>query len=175
MNLAAQKVYRINNQVSASPVRLISSEGKQIGVLPIEEARKMASESRQDLVEISADAQPPVVKLIDFKKFKYQEAKKEREAAKKVKKVDLKEVRLTPFMGDGDFRVKIDHIKEFLAEGNKVRITVRFTGRQMGKTQFGFIIIKRAFDALSEIATIDQEPKLIGRQIITVVTPTRKG
>ena len=96
MTLAAIKVYRLNNQITASPVRLISSDGKQIGVVPIEEARKMAEESNQDLVEISGEAQPPVIKLIDFKKFRYQEAKKEREAAKKVKKVDLKETEKTP-------------------------------------------------------------------------------
>lgn len=135
----------------------------------------MAQESRQDLVEISAEAKPPVVKLIDFKKFKYQEAKKEREAAKKVKKVDLKEVRLTPFMAEGDFQVKVDRIREFVGDGNKVRIVVRFTGRQMGKTEFGFIIMKRAFNAIAEIATVDQEPKLIGRQIISVITPLKKG
>ncbi|KKS90361.1 MAG: Translation initiation factor IF-3 [Microgenomates group bacterium GW2011_GWA2_44_7] len=175
MTLAAIKVYRLNNQITASPVRLISSDGKQIGVVPIEEARKMAEESNQDLVEISGEAQPPVIKLIDFKKFRYQEAKKEREAAKKVKKVDLKEVRLTPFMAEGDFRVKVERMKEFITEGNKVRITVRFTGRQMGKTQFGFIIMKKAFDALADYATVDQMPKLIGRQIIAVMTPAKKG
>lgn len=170
----ATKVYRINHQIQAPTVRLLAADGSQIGVMPIEEARAKASATKEDLVEIASSANPPVVKLINFKKFKYQEAKKEREAAKNVKKVELKEIRLTPFMGENDFNIRMERVKEFLSEGNKVRLVVRFTGRQMSKAAFGFGVLKKAFEALKEISAIDQEPKLIGRQLIGVITPTKR-
>lgn len=169
-----QKTYRLNNQIQAPKIRLLSSDGTQIGIVPIEEARQKALNSKEDLVEISGSADPPVVKLINFKKFRYQEAKKERESIKKVKKVDIKEIRLTPFMGESDFMIRLDRVREFLLEGNKVRLVVRFTGRQMAHPEFGYEMAKKVFDILKEIAVVEQQPRMIGRQIISSLTPIKK-
>lgn len=168
------KAYRLNNQIQYPSVRLLAEDGSQIGVLGIAQARKKSAETGLDLVEISPSATPPVVKLINFKKFRYQEAKKEREALKKVKKVDLKEVRLSPFMGENDFLVKIGRAREFLLGGNKVRLVVKFTGRQLSRQEFGFSVIKKAFDQLADVSAVDMEPKMLGRQIISVVRPSKK-
>jgi translation initiation factor IF-3 len=138
-----------------------------------DEALQKAREENIDLVEIAASAQPPVVRLINFQKFKYQEAKKEREAARKTKKVDIKEIRLTPFIGKNDLNVRMERAKEFLTQGNKVRLVVRFTGRQMGRQQFGYEVIKKALVILESLATMDSEPKFVGRQLITVLTPLK--
>lgn len=169
-----QKSYRINHLIQAPQVRLIAADGSQIGVVTIQEARLKAAQSKEDLVEISANANPPVVKLINYKKFRYQEAKKEREATKKVKKVDLKELRLTPFMAENDLKMRLDRIQEFLSQGNKVRLVVRFTGRQMAHPEFGFELLTKVYGLLSQVAVVDQPPKMIGRQIISIITPTKK-
>lgn len=168
------KTYRINHQIQAPKVRLLSSDGTQIGVVTIDEARAKAAQAKLDLVEIAGSADPPVVKIVNFKKFKYQEAKKDREATKKVKKVDLKEIWLKPFMAQNDLQMRIDRIEEFLLAGNKVRIVVRFSGRQMTHQEFGYELLKKVFDTLKEISAVDQPPKMIGRQIICVISPVKK-
>ena len=173
VNLAA-KFYRLNHQIQAPTVRLLADDGSQIGILPIAEARAKAAATKQDLVEISGNATPPVIKLIDFKKFRYQEAKKDREASKNIKKVDLKELRLTPFMGESDLKMRLERAREFLGDGHKVKLVVRFTGRQMAHPEFGHQLINNVFSQLSDVATVDQSPRMIGRQIISVITPLKK-
>lgn len=166
--------FRINHQIQAKEVRLLDKDGKQIGVVSREDALAQAVAAGTDAVEIAPNAKPPVVKLIDYKKFKYQLSKKEQAAKASAKKVDLKEVRFTPFMAENDFQVKLNRSREFLGEGHKVRLTVKFVGRQLGHKEFGDQVMQKAFTALSDIATVDQQPKWLGKQYMATITPVKK-
>ncbi len=166
--------YRINNQIKAKDVRLLRDDGTQIGVLPLTEALLQAKELGVDVVEIAPLANPPVVKLIDYKKFLYQLSKKERASKASAKKVDLKEVRLTPFMAENDFQTRLNRGKEFLTEGHKLRISVKFVGRQLSHKEFGDQMFKKAEAALAEIGTIEQDPKWIGKVYSGTLSPVKK-
>lgn len=167
--------YRINHQIQAKEVRLLREDGTQVGVVPTPDALSQAKTEGVDLVEVAPNAVPPVVKLIDYKKFLYQIAKRDREAKASQKKVDLKEVRLTPFMAQNDFETKLNRAKEWLEEGHKVRLSVKFVGRQLSHREFGGQMIGRAMDYLGDLATTDQEAKWVGRQFMATVTPVRKS
>lgn len=166
--------FRINRQISASEIRLLREDGTQIGVIPLSEALSQAQIDHLDLVEIAPLAKPPVVKLIDYKKFLYQLAKKEKEAKASAKKVDLKEVRLTPFMAQNDFQTRIDRAKEFLEDGHKVKITVKFVGRQLTHKEFGDQMMTRVYAALSESASVDQVARWLGKLYQSTLTPIKK-
>lgn len=145
-----------------------------MGVFSLQEALAKAQKEGLDLVEIAPHANPPVAKIIDFAKFRYHEEKKEREARRKEKKgMELKEVWLTPFMAQNDYMVKVGKIKEFLKEGHKVRIAVRFKGRQMGHSQFGYRVVKKLEEDIKEEGKIEQQPKFLGRQLMTTLTPVK--
>jgi translation initiation factor IF-3 len=165
--------YRINNQIQAKEVRLLREDGSQIGVVSKEDALSQAKEAGVDAVEIAPMAVPPVVKLIDYKKLQYQMSKKEQAAKKSQKNVDLKEIRLTPFMADNDFGVKISRGREFLGDGHKLRIAIKFVGRQLGHKEFGDSVMQKAFWALSDISAVDQQPKWFGKQYIATLTPVK--
>lgn len=149
--------------------------GKQIGVLPIKEALEKARSLRLDLVEVAPNAQPPVCKIIDFKKFKYLEAKKYQEEKKKSKRVEIKEIRLTPFMAENDFNFRLKRAMQFLKNGHKVKIAVRFKGRQMEKKDFGYELIRRAIEKLSPYSEAEIEPKFVGIQLETFLVPIKEG
>ena len=166
--------YRINRQISAQEIRLLREDGSQIGVLPLSEALLEAQKQKLDLVEIAPMARPVVVKLIDYKKFLYQLAKKDRESKANIKKVDLKELRLTPFMAKGDFDTRIERAKEFFGDGHKVKITVKFVGRQLTHKEFGEQVMNRVYSALDGIATVDQPAKWLGKLYQSTMTPVRK-
>lgn len=170
-----KKFYRLNQYIAAPRVRVVDEQGKQIGVLPIAEAIKKARELKADLVEVAPNANPPVCKIIDFKKFKYLEAKKHQKEKKQSKKVEIKEIRLTPFIAKNDFDFRIRRAEEFLKEGNKVKITVRFHGRQMAKKEFGYEIIARAKENLNPYAQAEGEPKFLGNQLEILLVPIRNS
>ena len=149
-------------------------DGTQIGVVSKEDALSEAKKAGVDAVEIAPNAQPPVVKLIDYKKLLYQLAKKERQDKASQKKVDLKEIRLTPFMAQNDFQVKIDRGRGFLEDGHKLRVTVKFVGRQLTHKEFGPQMMDRATTALADLATVDQPGKWIGRQYLATLTPIKR-
>ena len=167
-------VYRINHQIQSQQVRLLRDDGTQIGVVSLQEALSQAQSAGVDLVEVAPLAVPPVAKLINFKKFKYQQAKKEQAARAATKKVDLKEIRLTPFMAANDFSVKINRGKDFLGQGHKLRVAVRFVGRQLGHKEFAGQIMTKVLTALEGLAAIDQPAKWVGKQYLSVLTPTKK-
>lgn len=145
-----------------------------MGVFPLKEALEKAREAELDIVEIAPHAQPPVAKIINFAKFRYQEEKKEREARRKEKKgTEQKEIWLTPFMAQNDYLVKVSRIKEFLKGGHKVRIAVRFKGRQMGRKEFGYEVVKKLEDDVKDDGRIEQAPKFLGRQLVTTLTPVK--
>ncbi len=151
----------------------MDEEGKQIGVVSKIEALQRAKELNIDVVEIAPNAKPPVAKLIDFKKFKYQEAKKEREARKNQKSVGVKEVRLRPFIGQHDFDTRLAQAKDFLGEGNQVKVSIFFRGREITRKEFGYAVMKRFLESLEQIKVV-REPHMEGKNLVTMVVPDKK-
>jgi len=152
-------------------VRLIDSEGQNVGVVPIRQALMMAEEVNLDLVEISPDAKPPVCKILDYGKFKFQEQKKAAEARKKQKVIEIKEIKMRPMIDDHDYDVKMRAIKRFFEEGDKVKITLRFRGREMAHQELGQQLLDRVKKDTGEIAKVESEPRFEGRQIVMVLAP----
>jgi translation initiation factor IF-3 len=152
-------------------VRLIDAEGQNIGVVPIRQAMMMAEEANLDLVEISPDAKPPVCKILDYGKFKFQEQKKAAEARKKQKVIEIKEIKMRPMIDDHDYDVKMRAIKRFFEEGDKVKITLRFRGREMAHQELGQQLLDRVKKDTVEIAKVESEPRFEGRQIVMVLAP----
>jgi translation initiation factor IF-3 len=151
----------------------LDEEGKQIGVVTKLEALQLAKEKGIDVVEVAASAKPPVAKLIDFKKFKYQEAKKDREAKKSQKNVGVKEIRLRPFIGSHDFDTRLKRANEFLEDGNQVKITLFFRGREITRKEFGFDVVKRFIAGVPD-AKVVREPKIEGKLLVAMIVPDKK-
>ncbi len=168
------KFYRINERIFANELRVIDSEAKQIGILSKSEALEKARELGMDLVEIAPTAKPPVARIIDFKKFLYQEEKKKREEKKKSKNSETKEIRLGPFMNDHDLETMVKRAREFLEGNDKVRLVVRFKGRQMGHPEFGHQVLGKAIASLSDISKVDKQAHFEGRSLISMLSPERK-
>lgn len=154
-------------------MRLLRGDGTQIGIVTLDQALEQAKTAGVDAVEIAPAANPPVVKLVNYKKFLYQQHKKERAAKAGQKVSDLKEIRLTPFMAPNDFGVKMARGRQFLQDGHKLRLTVRFKGRQLGHKEFGDQVLTRALQELTDIAGVDQAAKWEGRQYVTTLTPIK--
>lgn len=169
-NKQQEKRYRINQYIFAAQLRVLDAENKQIGVLSKLDALKLAQEQGLDLVEIAAAAKPPVAKIIDYNKFLYQIEKKKKDEKKKAKVSETKEIRLGPFMSDNDLQVMIRRGKEFLEDGHKVRLVVKFRGRQITRSEFGREIINKFAWALEDISKIDREPHLEGKQMIALLS-----
>ena len=165
--------YRTNEFIFSNTLRVIDSSGKQIGILSKLEALSKARMLGLDLVEIAPNANPPVVKIIDFKKFLYQEEKKKKEEKKKAKVSETKEVRLGPFMNDHDLEVMIRRTREFLSDGNKVRLVVKFIGRQITHPEFGRTILDKTLNAVSDISKVERDPHFEGKQLIVIISPER--
>jgi len=172
-NKTPVKFYKLNERIFASELRVLDSEGKQIGILKKQEAIDKARELGLDLVEIAPTAKPPVARIIDFKKFLYQEEKKRREEKKKAKNSETKEIRLGPFMDTHDLETMVNRAREFLEENDKVKLVVRFKGRQMGHPEFGHKVIGKATEMLSDISKVDKSPHFEGRQLITMLSPEK--
>lgn len=168
-----QKFYKINYQISAPVVRLIDEEAKQIGVLSIAEARKYQADTGLDLVEIAPNATPPVVKLIEFSKFKYQEAKKLKAEKKGIKGGELKEIQMTPFIGEADYDTRLKKAQKFSTSGNKIKLSVKFQGRQITHQEFGYKLIDKFKNDLKDFATPEGEAKLLGKRLFQTFTPIK--
>jgi translation initiation factor IF-3 len=153
---------------------LVGVEGEQLGIVAIRAALQMAEEAEVDLVEIAPLAQPPVCKMMDFGKFKYQEAKRAHEAKLKQKQVQVKEVKFRPGTDENDYQIKLRNLIKFLGEGDKAKITLRFRGREMAHQEFGMRMLERIKGDLTEVAQVEQFPKMEGRQLIMVLAPTKK-
>lgn len=167
------KFYRINQYIQAKEVRVVDESGKQIGVLPIFNAIQKAKELGADLIEVAGNANPPVCKIINFKKFKYLEAKKEKEEKKGIRGGDLKELRLTPFIAPNDLNTRVRRMKEFLQEGNKVKVKIRFTGREMTKKDFGFRLMNQVIEILKDCGKPEGEAKFMGRELFQTFAPSK--
>jgi len=166
-----EKRVRVNRQIRISPVRVITAAGEQLGVLPIEEALAAAQERGLDLVEVAPTARPPVVKIMDYGKFKFEEAKAARAAKKKQHIIQIKEVKFRPGIDDHDFEFKTRHAREFLQDGNKVKVTMMFRGRQIARLDFGKAVLERVSAALADIGKIEAEARLEGKNMTMVIAP----
>ena len=163
----------INGQIRDKEVRVIGEDGEQKGVMPIKEAMRLAQEAELDLVKIAPKAQPPVCKIIDYGKYRYELARKEKEAKKKQKTVEVKEVRLSPNIDTNDLNTKVNNAKKFISKGNKVKITLRFRGREMAHVQQSKHILDDFAELLKDIAVVEKQPKLEGRSMSMVLTEKR--
>lgn len=172
--IAQEREARINGEITAKEVRLISSSGEQLGVVSVKEALSMASSEDIDLVEISPTAKPPVCKLMDYGKFKYEQSKKRDEARKKQKQVQIKEIKFRPGTDEGDYNIKMRNIIRFLEDGDKVKVTLRFRGREMAHQQLGAKLLERVKEDLADIGMVEQFPKMEGRQMVMMVAPKKK-
>ncbi|MBJ7475181.1 MAG: translation initiation factor IF-3 [Betaproteobacteria bacterium] len=167
-------MHRLNREINAPDVRLIGSQGQALGVFKIIDALKLAEEQETDLVEIAPTAEPPVCKLMDYGKFKYQEAKKAHEAKLKQKVIQVKEVKFRPGTDDGDYGVKLRNLIRFLEEGDKTKITLRFRGREMAHQEIGVRMLERLKADLEPFGQVEQFPKMEGRQMVMVLSPSKK-
>jgi len=156
-------------------VRLLGIEGEQLGIVNTLEAVRMAEEAGVDLVEIAPNAEPPVCRLMDYGKFKYQEQKRLAEARAKQKIIQVKEVKFRPATDEGDYQVKLRNLKRFLEEGDKAKVTLRFRGREMAHQELGMRVLERVRDDLTEMASVEAMPKLEGRQMVMVLSPRKKA
>ncbi|TNF66964.1 MAG: translation initiation factor IF-3 [Gammaproteobacteria bacterium] len=165
---------RINNQISVKEVRLIDNEGQQVGVVSTRDALNQAQELSLDLVEVSPQAQPPVCRIMNYGKYLFEQNKKKSEAKKKQKQMQVKEIKLRPVTEEGDYQVKLRNLMKFLEHGDKVKITVRFRGREMSHQELGMAMMKRIQSDLEELAVVEHMPKLEGRQMIMIMAPGKK-
>ena len=162
---------KINDQIRAREVRLIDETGQNVGVVARFDAQERATAAGLDLVEISPDAEPPVCKILDYGKYKYQEQKKAAEARKSQKIVEIKEIKMRPSIDDHDYDVKIKSMRRFFEEGDKVKVTLRFRGREMAHMQLGMQVLQRVKAELGDTVKVESEPRLEGRQMVMVLAP----
>lgn len=161
---------RINDEIKSRQIRLIDEEGKQIGIITLEEGLKIAKDLNLDLVEIQPKTNPPVVKLMDYGKFRFEINKKKSNIKKKQKEIKIKEIKFRPNTGENDYLIKLKNIKKFLDEGNKVKITICFKGREIIHKKNGLELIKRICDELEAIGKIESVPKFEGKNIIAIIS-----
>jgi translation initiation factor IF-3 len=165
---------RINDRIRARQVRLIGADGTQFGVKPLPEALQIARESGLDLVEVAANADPPVCKIMDFGKYKYEQDQRRKESRKKASNVVIKEMKFRPKIDSHDYDTKMKHVERFLEEGSKVKLTIMFRGREMAHPELGRKILEKVAERVAEIATIESHPKQDGRNMTMVLNPVRK-
>jgi translation initiation factor IF-3 len=162
---------RVNTEIDARSIRLIDADGEMVGVVSLREGLDMAAEVGLDLVEVSPNADPPVCKILDFGKFKYEAQKKKNEARKKQKVIEVKEVKLRPNIDDNDYDVKMRAMRKFITEGDKVKITLRFRGREMAHQHLGMAVLDRVREQLDDLAKVESMPRMEGRQMVMIVAP----
>ena len=162
---------RTNEMIRVREVRLIDDEGNQLGIVPTQEALRMAKDKDLDLVEVSPNANPPVCKILDFGKYRFEQEKKLRESKKNQKVLNLKEIRMQPKIGSGDLDTKAKHVQEFLNEGDKVKITVRFRGRELAHTELGFDVLNEVLKRLTSAYNIDKPAKMDGKMMSITISP----
>ncbi|MGD9600871.1 MAG: translation initiation factor IF-3 [Gammaproteobacteria bacterium] len=171
--MVSDKKNRVNEEISATQVRLIAADGQNVGIVPVAEAHRQAQESGLDLVEIVPTADPPVCRVMDFGKFLFEANKKKHAAKRKQKQIQVKEIKLRPATDDGDYEIKMRNVKRFLEDGDKVKITLRFRGREMAHQDLGAKMLERVETDLVGLAIVEQHPKLEGRQMVMLIAPKK--
>jgi translation initiation factor IF-3 len=165
--------HRVNDRIDSSEVRLVDADGEMVGVVPIREALYRASEAGLDLVEISPNATPPVCKILDYGKFKYEAQKRANAARKKQRVIEVKEIKMRPGIDDNDYNIKMKKVRSFLDEGDKVKVTMRFRGREMSHQHIAMDILTKVKDEVADLAKVEQFPKMEGRQMVMVMAPLK--
>ncbi|NGM87918.1 translation initiation factor IF-3 [Parapusillimonas sp. SGNA-6] len=173
--MATEKPHRINGEIRVPEVRLIGVDGEQLGVFKTADALHMSEQQEVDLVEIAPNATPPVCRLMDYGKFKYQEQKRQQEARAKQKIIQVKEVKFRPGTDEGDYQVKLRNLRRFIEEGDKAKVTLRFRGREMAHQELGMRVLERVRDDLFDLCQVEAMPKLEGRQMVMVLAPRKKA
>jgi translation initiation factor IF-3 len=174
LSIALEKELRINGEIDAPQIRLVAEDGAQLGVVSFREAMSKAEEAELDLVEIAPQAVPPVCKIMDYGKYKYHEQKKQHEAKLKQKQIQVKEIKFRPGTDENDYQIKLRNMTRFLEEGDKVKVTLRFRGREMAHQEFGVAQLRRVETDMQELGVVEQFPKLEGRQMVMVLAPKKK-
>ncbi|PIR59335.1 MAG: translation initiation factor IF-3 [Candidatus Pacebacteria bacterium CG10_big_fil_rev_8_21_14_0_10_56_10] len=172
----SSRIYvKINNQIHFPQVRVLSEQGDMIGVMPTREAVSQARQANKDLVLITEQAKPPVAKIIELAKHRYQLQQRLAQQRKKAKAQELKEVRFTPFMSDNDFQARLGRVIRFLNKGDKVKLSLLFKGRSITKKEFGYEMFKRVFAETTELADVERQPKMVGRSLVAQLMPVKNG
>ncbi|WP_249314607.1 translation initiation factor IF-3 [Gehongia tenuis] len=161
----------INDEIREPQVRVIDQNGEQLGILPTRQALQMAEERELDLVKIAPQAKPPVCKMMDYGKYRFEMAKKDKEARKRQKVISIKEVRLSATIGEHDVEVKVKNAVKFLKDGDKVKVTIRFRGRQISHSQIGLEVMKDFFERVKDVANMERQPKVEGRSMVMILSP----
>ncbi|MBP5858734.1 translation initiation factor IF-3 [Marivibrio halodurans] len=162
---------RVNEEIRVPEVRVIDQDGEQLGVMSVADAMRHAAEAGLDLVEVSPTAKPPVTKILDYGKFKYEQQKKKNEAKKKQKTIELKEIKFRPNIDQHDYDVKMKSMHKFIDEGDKVKVTLRFRGRELAHQELGLEVLNRVRDEMADKAKVEQNPNMEGRQMVMVLAP----
>jgi len=169
--LLISKDWRVNEEIRTREVRLVSEDGEQLGIVPISQALEIAEERGLDLVEVAPSAKPPVCRLMDYGKFKFEQSKREKEARKKQKVISVKEVKLRPNIDEHDFLVKARNARRFLSSGDKVKVTIMFRGREITHPELGEKLSLRMVEELSDVSAVEKPPKVEGRNMVTILVP----
>jgi len=167
----ANAAYQINEEITDKEVRLIDDEGAQLGIMSADEALKIATEKELDLVKIAPGSNPPVCRIMDYGKFRFEQAKKEKEAKKNQRVIEIKEIRMSPSIDTNDLNTKLKNAQKFLADGDRVKVSVRFRGREMAHTEIGEVLLKEFASKCAEVANLDKAPKLEGRSMSIFLSP----
>ena len=165
------KDIQVNHEIKAREVRLIGPDGKQLGIMPLKDALRYAQEAQLDLVKIASNAKPPVCKIMDFGKYKYEQSKREKEARKNQKVINIKEIRMNPTIDDHDFQVRLKSAVKFLKDGNKVKVSIKFRGRQMIHTKLGEDVLNKMVEHVQEVGIVEKPPTMEGRNMVMVLSP----
>ncbi|MCC6714439.1 MAG: translation initiation factor IF-3 [Gammaproteobacteria bacterium] len=171
--MSTDKKNRVNEQITARQVRLIGPDGENVGVVTTEQAQRIAEESQLDLVEIVPTADPPVCRVMDFGKFLFEQNKKKHAAKRKQKQIQIKEMKIRPGTEEGDYQIKLRNMTRFLEEGDKVKVTLRFRGRELMHQDLGAKVLKRIEEDLSALGVVEQFPRLEGKQMVMMIAPKR--
>ena len=169
-----ERKHRLNREIMASEVRLNGVDNEPLGIVSLQEALRLSAEHDVDLVEIAAQADPPVCRLMDYGKFKYQEQKRAHDAKAKQKVIEVKEIKFRPATDEADYQVKLRNTRRFLEDGDKAKITLRFRGREITHQELGLRLLERVRDELQDVSQVEHMPKLEGRQMIMVLAPKKK-
>jgi translation initiation factor IF-3 len=164
----------LNDDITAPEVRLVAEDGEQKGIVTLEEAKQLAEAAKLDLVELVPDAEPPVCRLMDYGKFRFQQKKKLHDQRKKQRQVQIKEIKFRPGTEEGDYQVKLRKLSEFIEIGDRCKVTVRFRGREMAHMELGTMLLKRVEEDMKEFTTVDQYPQSEGRQMTMLLVPKKR-
>lgn len=164
----------INEQIKDKEIRVIDSNGEQIGIMPIKKALKLAQEKQLDLVKVAPQAKPPVCRIMDYGKYKYEQSKKEKEARKKQKIINIKEIRMSPKIEEHDFQVRVRNAQRFINDGDKVKVTIRFRGREIAHTDLGLEVLEKMAQELKDIAIVEKKPKVEGKNMVMILSPKQE-